>query len=198
MRHNTMHLVARAVAVAACIVSGCGSPSDSQYVPLDTATKGTGPDPADIRTVAQRMARELVGTVHLVQAAVPPRIAMLPVKNRTRFLIDGEILIVQIQDHMNEFQPGKFAFVARDRLPAIEAERELKRSGEADSSKTTPLAGVDFFLTGEMRGIGQAGPGVQSDYVMFHFELIDAETGIKAWTGNYEVRKVGQWSDVYP
>jgi PBP1b-binding outer membrane lipoprotein LpoB len=143
------------------------------------------------------MARELVGTPHLAQAASPPRIAMLPVKNRTRFLIDGEILTVQIQDHMNEFQPGRFAFVARDRMRAIEAERELKRSGDADAAKIAPLAGADFFLAGEMRGIGQAGPGVQSDYVMFHFELIDAETGIKVWTGNYEVRKVGRWSDVY-
>lgn len=188
------------VASAVCLVflaGGCVEPYTGPYVPPDTPTKGTGPDPTDIRSVVQRMTRSLLGISELAGAEGRPRIALLPVKNRTRFRIDGELFTTKIQDMMMALQPGKFGFVARDRIHAIENERRRKRSGETDSSKLVSLAGVDFFLTGELRGMHQVSWLGQSDYVNFHFELIDAETGIKVWAESYDIRKIGKWSDVY-
>ena len=188
------------VAFAVCLVflaGGCPERSGSVYVHPDTPTKGTGPDPTDIRSVVQRMTRSLLGIPELAGAEGRPRIALLPVKNRTRFRIDAELFTTKIQDMMMALQPGKFGFVARDRIRAIEGERRRKRSGETDSSKLVALAGADFFLTGELRGMHQASWQGQSDYINFHFELIDAETGIKVWAKSYEIRKIGKWSDVY-
>ena len=96
-----------------------------------------------------------------------------------------------------ELQPGKFAFLARERLAALQQEQDDKREGKFDASHQGKLLGADFFLTGELRGVSQAWQGGQSDYVDFHFELIDATTSVEVWTKSYEIRKIGRWSDVY-
>ena len=48
------------IALSLILLSGCGTPSQSVYVPIDTPTSGTGPDPTDIRTVVESMTRDLL------------------------------------------------------------------------------------------------------------------------------------------
>ena len=85
-----------------------------------------------------------------------PRIALLPVKNETRFAINKEIFLKEIRTALNEKAAGKILFLARDRMAELEKEREMKQSGQV-TSNTDPnvnqFKGADYMLTGELTGL---------------------------------------------
>lgn len=163
----------------------------------DDSLGGTGIDSADVRTVAQKMARSLLGVPQIAEAPTPPRVALLPVKNRTRFRIDSDILTTKIRDEIMMHTRGKMVFLARDRVKAIMRERQKKRAGEVTASKHSKLRGADYFLTGELRSISKASSKGVSDYVVYSFQLIDTETSEIIWSESYEVKKQGKWGTVY-
>ena len=86
---------------------------------------------------------------------------------------------------------NKVRFLARDRIEAIENERDLKREGLVGSSSDKVLLGVDYFLTGELTGLSQAGSSGQSDYILYTFRLIDAESSLEVWEDFEEIKKEG-------
>ncbi len=59
------------------------------------------------------------------------------------------------------------------------------------------MAGVDYFLTGELTGLSQASSTGQSDYILYTFRLINAETGIEEWEEFSEIKKEGIEDAVY-
>ena len=152
---------------------------------------GTGVESGDIRTVGRKMAESMLETPEIVNAQGVPRIALLPVKNSTRFIIDKDIFTKKIRIEFNKNTRGKVRFLARDRIEDILKERESKREGLVSASKEADLLGVDFYLTGEMTGLSKAAGGSRSDYIMLSFQLIDAETSDIVWEDLYEVKKVG-------
>ncbi len=143
----------RAVALLAVLALGCGVKSKkTTYVDPDAygAVEGTGLEARDVRAVADQMARELLASPSVTGFEGTPRVAVLPVKNRSRFLIDQDIFTTQITDMLVQNAAGKLAVLNREIVDQIMAERELKRSGEADAHSLTAVAGADFFLTGEV------------------------------------------------
>jgi len=120
-----------------------------------------------------------------------------PVNNRSRFLIDQDIFTTLITDLLVQNAAGKLAVLNREITEQILAERELKRSGQADASKLTAIAGADYFLTGEVRSLSSSDGQTQADYVVIRFQLTDAETGIVGWSNSYEMKKEGSWGVMY-
>jgi len=54
-----------------------------------------------------------------------------------------------------------------------------------------PVAAIDYFLTGELTGLSQASSSGRSDYILYTFRLIDAETGLEGWENFDEIKKEG-------
>ena len=192
---------ARHLAAAAfMLVAGCGiKTKKTTYVNPDTygSVEGTGIEARDVRAMAQQMATELLGSAAFTGFSGTPRIAVIPVKNRSRFLIDQDIFTTLITDLLIQNAAGKLAVLNRDIVDQILAEREAKRSGQVDSAGLKALAGADFFLEGEVRSLTASTADAQSDYVVIRFQLTDAESGIVSWSNSYEMKKEGSWGVMY-
>ena len=128
------YVLAAMAVLAVVFVFGCSQ--QSAYVNPDEPDTlgGTGIDSQDVRTVAQEMSRDLVGTPALANAQIKPIIALLPTRNETRFRVDTDIITQQMRDSLIQFACDKATFVDRERLEAIKAERAAKRAGEVSSS----------------------------------------------------------------
>jgi PBP1b-binding outer membrane lipoprotein LpoB len=182
-------------------VSACGvKTKQTTYVDPDAYgnVEGTGIEARDVRTVAQQMARELLASPAIANNTGSPRIAVLDVKNRSRFLIDQEIFTTLITDLLISNAAGKVAVLNRDLVKEIQQERQMKATGQVDSSgATAPMAGADYFLEGEVRSLSASTSDAQSDYVLIRFQLTDASTGIVNWSNSYEMKKEGSWGVMY-
>lgn len=188
--------------VLAVLVLGAGCNKRAKYVDPDALSKveGTGIESRDMRTVADQMTSELLKSPTLAawQGAAPPRVAVIPVENRSRFLIDQDILTTLITDQLIQGSAGRVAIVNRDQLEQILSERELKRTGQVDTTgNLKSLAGVEYFLEGEVRSLSASTTKNQSDYVVVRFQLTDAESGVIGWSNSYEMKKEGGWGVMY-
>lgn len=182
-------------------LAGCTTVETSytRTVPLDEddGLGGTGIEATDIRTVSRKMAESILNVPQIMNAQGSPIIALLPVKNSTRFIINKDIFTKKIRIQLNQNAQGKMTFLARDRIDDILKERQSKRDGLVGSSKSADLKGVDFYLTGELMGLSKANQGDRSDYISMSFQLIDTETSEIIWESEYEVKRVGTSGVVY-
>lgn len=158
---------------------------------------GTGIESTDVRTVARKMAESILDIPEITNARGVPRIALLPVKNSTRFIIEKDIFTKKIRIELNKNAAGKVRFLARERIEDVLKEREAKREGLFTASKDSDLLGLDFYLTGELVGLSKATSGHRSDYILMSFQLIDTETSDIVWEDAYEVKRVGRTGVAY-
>ncbi len=130
---------------SACATSRYSSSHSTTVLPdADDGLGGTGIEATDIRTVARKMAVSLLDIPEIINASGMPRIALLPVENSTRFIINKDIFTKKIRIELNKNTTGKVRFLARDRIKDILKEREAKREGLYTASKDTNMLGVDF------------------------------------------------------
>ncbi|MFH1807423.1 MAG: CsgG/HfaB family protein [Pseudomonadota bacterium] len=163
----------------------------------DDALGGTGTESGDIRTIAERMSREIAG-IRWPEGGATPRIAVLPIDNQTRFRVDPKLLQNKLVKELVNNARGRFMFLARDSEQEVIAEREKKRAGMYDTGNSTAaMAGADYLLKGEMRALSKATREGNSDYIVYTFQLIEAETGGILWVGDYETKKAGSTGVVY-
>jgi len=158
---------------------------------------GTGTDSADIRAMADRMARE-IAAIQWPKSGTKPRIAVLPLENQTRFRVDPKLLQNKLLKDLIKFSGGSVSYLARDTEQAVMVERSKKRAGMYDHGKqAATMAGADYLLKGEMRSLSKASREGVSDYILYSFQLVDSETGVILWVGDYETKKAGETGVVY-
>ncbi|MBH1988807.1 MAG: hypothetical protein I8H75_04370 [Myxococcaceae bacterium] len=133
---------------------------------------GTTADPTDVRTMAERMAREIL-SIDWPKAGLLPRVALSPLDNQTRFRIDPKLLQNKLVKDLIAFSKGRVAFWAQN-------------------SEKSRIVGTDYCLNGEMRSLSKASKEGVSDYIVYSFQLVDAETGVILWMGDYEAKKLGK------
>ncbi|MEM6930363.1 MAG: CsgG/HfaB family protein, partial [Myxococcota bacterium] len=187
-----------AAVLVALSVTGCSR--KAKYIDPDAPSKveGTGIESRDVRAVVAQMTDAIIGSIGLAEASMPPRIAVLPVTNESRFIIDQEIFTTLITDELVQNAKGRLAIVNRDRIDEIMREREMKRRGEVtDDGLIKGLAGVDYLLEGEVRSLSASTRRNQTDYVVIRFQLTDAESSIVSWSSRYEMKKQGSWGVLY-
>jgi PBP1b-binding outer membrane lipoprotein LpoB len=161
---------------------------------------GTGVESQDLVAVTDKMARGILGVPEIAHARTTPRIVLDPVKNETRFPINKDIFNDRILNRLMEHAAGKVRFLARDRMAALERERNLKRTGQVTASSdpnVNEFRGADYFLTGKLQGMSTRTSQGTSDYIMYSFELIDARTSEIVWRGSAEIKKQGLEDAVY-
>lgn len=143
------------------------------------------------------MSREIAG-IQWPQKGQIPRIAVIPMTNQTRFRVDPKLLQNKLVKALVKTSQGRVLYLARDSEQAVMAEREKKRAGMYDSGKQdAAMAGANYLLKGEMRGLSKASREGNSDYIVYTFQLIDAESGGILWMGDYETKKAADVDAVY-
>jgi TolB-like protein len=184
---------------ALVLLGGTACRKKAKYIDPDAESKveGTGIESRDVRAVVAQMTGELLASGAL-KGDGPPRVAVTPVENRSRFLIDQDIFTTLITDQLIQHSKGQLAIVNRDLMDQILAERKMKSTGQvSDDGKLSALAGVDYFLEGEVRALSASTNRAQTDYVVVRFQLTDAESGIIGWSNSYEMKKEGKWGVMY-
>lgn len=190
--------------IAGCATSGVQNPKGVGVTELRPDEKGfvtsTGIESQDIVTVADKMARGIVGLPQIVSATVPPRMVLDPVINETRFAINKDIFLTRMMTQLTAKSQGKVIFLARERMDALNREREMKRTGQVTATSdpnVQEFKGADFFLTGKLQGLSTRTSQGTSDYVLYTFQVIDARTSEIVWAGDHEIKRQGLEDAVY-
>ena len=203
MNTTPRFLVLAGVAATSAFFAGCASegvqnPSGVPVTEMKSDERGfvagTGVESQDLVTVTDKMARGILGVPEIANATARPYIVLDPVINETRFPINKDIFNDRILNQLLEHAAGKVRFLARDRMKALERERDLKRAGQVTASadpNAVEFRGADFLLTGKLQGMTTRTSAGTSDYVMYSFELINARTSEIVWRGSSEIKKQG-------
>lgn len=184
--------------VGGALILGCNKTKTAYRNPDDEdKLGGTGIDSQDVRTVCELMTRDILNTPEIARATTTPRIALLPVENRTRFRIDSDIFTQKMRTQLIQLANGKVRFLAREDLKAIMDERADKRAGTLEGATQKNLKGADYFLTGKISGISKSAGEGRSDYTVYTFRLADTESSEIVWEKDYDVKKEGSYGTVY-
>ena len=203
MNTTPRFLVLAGVAATSAFFAGCASegvqnPSGVPVTEMKADERGfvagTGVESQDLVAVTDQIARGILGAPEIANATTRPYIVLDPVINETRFPINKDIFNDRILNQLLEHAAGKVRFLARDRMKALERERDLKRAGQVTASadpNAVEFRGADFLLTGKLQGMTTKVAAGTSDYVMYSFELINARTSEIVWRGSSEIKKQG-------
>ena len=198
-----------AVVTTAGMLCGCasdgvkdaaGKPATTMRADEQGFVAGTGVESQDLVVVTDKMARSILATPQIANAQGVPRIVLDPVINDTRFPINKDIFLSRIRVQLNSKAQGKVIFLARERMAALEHERQLKQSGQVTSSSdpsAVEFKGADFFLTGKLSGLSTRTSAGTSDYILYTFQLVDARTTDIVWEDSAEIKKQGLEDAVY-
>jgi penicillin-binding protein activator len=187
-----------AALLAGCASKGVKNPSGVPVTQMRADEQGfvagTGIESQDLVAVTDKMARSILGIPQIANAATPPIIVLDPVDNQTRFPINKDMFLTRIRTQLNSKSAGKVTFLARDRMAALERERNLKREGAITASSdpnVQEFLGANYFLTGALQGLSTRTRAGTSDYILYSFQLIDARTSAIVWEDVAEIKKQG-------
>lgn len=201
---SSLAALAVASAICGCSTAGVRNPNGKQVTEINPGDKGfvggTGIESQDVLRVADKMSRSIMGLPQIMNAQGTPCIVLDPVINETRFPINKDLFLDVIRGQLIRNAQGKVMFLARDRMEALERERQLKQTGQVTST-TDPAVnefkGADYFLTGKLTGLStHTGEGT-SDYIHYSFQLIDVRTSAIVWEDYADIKKQGQVDAVY-
>src|SRR5436309_2303038 len=146
--------------LSGCASSGVKNPSGVPVTHLKADEQGfvagTGIESQDLVAVTDKMARSVLGIQQIANAPTPPIVVLDPVDNQTRFPINKDIFLTRIRTELISKCRGKVQFLARERMAALEKERNLKREGSVTASSdphVQEFKGADYFLTGTLQGL---------------------------------------------
>jgi PBP1b-binding outer membrane lipoprotein LpoB len=187
-----------AALVAGCASRGVKNPSGVPVTQMRADEQGfvagTGIESQDLVAVTDKMSRSILGIPQIANAATPPIIVLDPVDNQTRFPINKDMFLTRIRTQLNSKSAGKVTFLARDRMAALERERNLKREGAITAGSdpnVQEFLGANYFLTGALQGLSTRTTAGTSDYILYSFQLIDARTSAIIWEDVAEIKKQG-------
>ena len=196
--YTPLAAVAVAGLLSGCASSGVKNPSGvpvTQMRPDEQGfVAGTGVESQDLVSVTDKMARSILSTPQITGAQGTPRVVLDPVENATRFPLNKDIFLTRIRAELNSKARGKVIFLARERMAALERERQMKQAGQVTSSSdpnVVEFKGADFFLTGKLSGLTTRTSAGTSDYILYTFQLIDARTSDIIWEDSAEIKKQG-------
>lgn len=192
--------VCAAGAVACAGAPPAANASGVQTIDVDPGTRGqvagVGIESQDIISMTDQMMRDMMATPALAGRATPPRIILDAeyFVNESSQRINKNMITDRLRVNLNRAAAGRLAFVSRENAALVAQERELRREGVTDTGTTgmtRAQASGDFRLTGRITSLDsmQQSTGMISRYNQITFEMLDTETGIIVWSGQYEFRR---------
>lgn len=168
------------------LLAGCTDKTQRVEVGRELVSDPTSVSVQDFETIAQNMVRSLISLPQIQNAAEPPTVAFLSVENRSNDYIDKQAFLEKMRTLLIKHSGGKVIFLDRHHLEDLKAERDAKESGEFTSSGDTALYGADYFLTGVISSINQAGGSEKTIFRRYAFRLTQARTSAIIWEDEYE------------
>lgn len=189
--------IAMAVSAALIVTS-----TPAQAKPKKTGTQATELDPTgrgaisgigiesrDIDAMADMVFRDIMGRQDIMNRDTAPRIILdnSEFRNESSQRINSKLMTDTLRASLNRTAAGKVRFINRQNMARIQEERELKRTGVADTGTTgltKGVSGADFFLAATMTSLDSRDgkSGIQQRRTQIVFELIDVETGDIVYT----------------
>lgn len=193
-----------AAAILTLATITCGMETKRVDPDADDEVGGTGIDSADLRATSDKMVRSLLSNPQVFAKGTPFVVVESP-ENRTRFQIDASIFVKKMRAQLMQSAQGRIAFIAREDLQSVLAERERKRAGAVsvptDATGKADLAaaplGTQYFLKGTLQSISKQSGKAESDYILASFRITDAETSQLIWEDSAEWKKVGGHGVIY-
>lgn len=195
-----------AAAVALMLVTLSGAVGCKKYYTRDVdperagKVRALGPESQDAIQVADMMVRSIEADGVLRGRTDVPVIAVLPMRNNTRFAFNSEVFTNLLRSELRKQAKGKYQFVSRDISADVLTEREMKRDGSVDyapGEMTNAVAGAQLFLVGSANGLSAASKMGQSDTIVYEFRLVDAETTLDLWQDTFITKKEGKDDLIY-
>lgn len=169
-------------------------PDEAGYV------QGLGIESRDLVVVTDKMARSLLARSELTNSPTVLYIFTDPIFNETRFRIKTDLFLTRIRAELNSKCAGRLRFLARERMRELQAERDKKLRGEVTSSSdphVQEFGGGNYLLTGKLQGLTSKTSKGTSDYVLYSFQLVEAQTARIVWEDAYEIKKQGKEDAAY-
>lgn len=190
------------------ILAGCASSGKSTVYDVEpsavTPVRTTGIETQDIIACGDLLARDLMATPEIANYS-GVRIALREVVNASDTRFDAEIISNEIRHRLIRQCSPHIRFVERSRggnfaeIPSdTGVERALKDEGVVDSTPRKNLAGVDYFLDGEIRSHTVLTPEGIDQTTFIYFKLRDTDSSIIVWEHAYDpIRKVAVKGQLY-
>lgn len=182
-----------AVGLLGLLLTACGSTRDTRVDPdaADTVT-GTGLQSVDIRTMADRMAKDIQAFGVLAPSREGDRLSFFiyEMENRSSDPIDKQIILTKLRTNLFRAFQGRVRILDRSASAndLVDAERRMKERKEVSGANDRKVAGSDFVLKGVIQSRDRQAAKLRSSYVLVTFELTDLVTGELVWTGDYEMK----------
>ena len=196
-RHS-LAWIAAAGLLSGCASSGVKNPSGVPVTHMRADEQGfvagTGVESQDLVAVTDKMSRSILTTPQIANGAGMSRVILDPVVNETRFPINKDIFLTRIRAELNSKARGKVIFLARERMAALEKERQMKQAGQVTSNydpNVVEFKGADYLLTGKLSGMTTRTAAGTSDYILYTFQLVDMRTSDILWEDSAEIKKQG-------
>lgn len=137
----------------------------------ESEVEGTGTSSADIRSMAERMSRE-IAAISWPKNLTRVRIALVDLDNQTRFPLNPNII--------------------KDRLITD----LVDTSRDTNLQFTENPNGADFLLTARITALSKGSSEGVSDYLLYSFKLVDKVDTV-VWAQTYETKKQGKVGVMY-
>lgn len=161
---------------------------------------GTGLQSQDIRTMADRMARDLgeAGILTSQSDGKTVTFYIMEMQNQSADTINKEIIVSGIETALIKKYGPRIVVLDRSSvgLEAVKREREAKRAGAvtANAGQRGEIMGGDYTLYGVIRDRTQQSGSLKSAYYQVTFTLTDLETSRKVWQNDYETKFLSEKS----
>jgi len=193
--------------LVACSTSGVsnepGFPATSQDVGSSGVIRGTGIESQDIKSMVDKMVRDMLANPVLGDVANPPH-AIVDAEyfeNQSSQRLNKNILIDQLATQLQIAANGRILFIDREHAEMVAKERESKREGDTGAGTiraSDAVAGADYRLSGRITSLdARSSDGVMERYMNIVFRMTNLESGIVVWTNQYDFKKAGQDDIIY-
>jgi hypothetical protein len=187
------------------VATGCNQSTRRDVEDDEDGLESSGPYAADVkevtREVIEKIKKQKVIDRYIAKYGEPPILCLIRPQNDTTY---PEVTAFFQEDMltalMDEWTRDELRVAEReaDVLEAIEAEKEMKETGEVtDRTGRRTRLGADFFLKAQFTQLGMTDGETTDDTLKYSYELIDPETSEILFKGSHDIRRVSDANVVY-
>jgi hypothetical protein len=156
--------------MALMTLSACAARSRGSHIDPSLLRLPLGESPielSDVEEAAEQMTADLLASEALTDFEGTPRIAVMPVENRSGFLMNQDVFTTLITEALMRENAGHVAAVS--------------------------VAPADFYLVGRLERLATSRSVPDPERTAVRFDLTD-QMGLVTWTRMYELQREGAWA----
>ncbi|MEO1483549.1 MAG: penicillin-binding protein activator LpoB [Myxococcota bacterium] len=146
---------------------------------------------SDARLTADALIADCLSAAWL-EGSKRPAVTVAQVVNRTTEFIDPQFFVKSLERALVNSGRVEVLVQRNGEMAAVEAEQLLGASGRFDE-ETAPkfgkLIGADYVAIGTIASVEDAIAPAEIIFYQVNMELLDTETGRKAWVGQHKIKK---------